>query len=156
MSLQGKLGSHPKPPPCSHTQAMNTSIQANHSSHIIYVNLLPDYIKQNNKTIYITCGMNGFMTFLARLPGWDERNPCYLHLGSSVRIWLALSFLFFGISLPNDSVTGTQATVFKCLCCRGIQVKLVLFILTSFLRNLASERPRLLFVGRVNEQSSRG
>lgn len=100
--------------------------------------------------------MNGFMTFLARLPGWDEGNPCYLHLGSSVPIWLVLSFLFFGISLPNDSVTGTQPAVFRCPCCGGIQVKLFLFILTSFLKNLASETPRLSFVGSVNQQSSRG
>lgn len=98
--------------------------------------------------------MNGFMTFLARLPGWDEGNPCYLHLGSSVPMWLALSCLFFVISLPGDSVTGTQPTVFKCLRCGGIQVKLLLFILTSFLRNLASETPRLLFVGSVNQPSS--
>lgn len=100
--------------------------------------------------------MNSFRTFLASLPGWDKGNPCYLHLGSSVPIWLALSFLFFGISLPNDSVTGTQPTVFKCLCGGGIQVKLVLFILTSFLRNLASETPRLSFVGSVNQQFSKG
>lgn len=99
-------------------------------------------------------GMYGFMSFLARLPGWDEENPCYLYLGFSVPIWLALSFLFFGISLPSD--TGTQPAVFKCLCCGGIQVKLFLFIPTSFLRNLASETPHLSFFGGVSQQSSWG
>jgi len=46
--------------------------------------------------------MNGFMAFLSRLPDWYKENPCSLHLGSSVPIWLALSLLFFGISLPSD------------------------------------------------------
>lgn len=100
--------------------------------------------------------MNGFMTFLSSFPDWDEGNLCYLHLGSSFPIQLVVSFLSFRISLPNDSVTGTQLTVFKCLCCRGIQVKLVLFILTSFLKNLTPEIPRLSFVGSLNQQSPRG
>lgn len=86
------------------------------------------------------------MTFLSRFPDWDGENPCYLHLGSSVPIWLVVSFLSFRISLPNDNVTGTHLTVFKCLGCRGIQVKLVLFILTSFLKNLTSEIRHLSFV----------
>lgn len=41
---------------------MKSSVQANHSGHIIYVDLLPNQIKENSKTIYITCGMDIFMT----------------------------------------------------------------------------------------------
>lgn len=100
--------------------------------------------------MYFIWGVNDFVTLLASLPDWDKENPCYLHLGSSVPIWLVVSFLSFRISLPNDSVTGTQVTVFKCLPCGGIQGKLILFILTSFLRNLTSEIPCLSFVGSVN------
>lgn len=81
------------------------------------------------------CEMNSFMTFLAKIPGWDREKPCYLHLRSSAPIWLVLNF---EISLPSDSVTGTQLTVFQPLCCRGIQVKLLLSILTYFLRYFIS------------------
>lgn len=117
ISAQGKLGGHLQTALPTHAQAMKPSIQANHSTYIVYVNLLPDEIKQNNKAIYSTGGMKSFVASLARHPGRDKGNPCYLHLGSSVPVWLVLCFLFFGISLPKDNVTGTQPTEFICLCC---------------------------------------
>lgn len=62
---------------------------------------------------------------------------------------------FFSWGFLFQMIVLLAPTPFRCLRCGGIQGKPVLFILASFLKYLASEAPRLLFVGSVNQQPSR-
>lgn len=61
---------------------------------------------------------------------------------------------FFSWGFLFQTIVLLAPTPFRCLRCGGIQGKPVLFILASFLKYLASEAPRLLFVGSVNQQPS--